>query len=373
MNTLSELSVDTPLVELCGVSKSYDGVSDAVAGLDLTVRRGEFLTLLGPSGSGKTTTLMMLAGFEEASAGDIRLAGQSLMRKPPHRRNMGVVFQNYALFPHMTVAENLSFPLSVRGIRGAPAKERVGKALALVNLDGLGGRRINQLSGGQQQRVALARALIFDPDLVLMDEPLGALDRQLREKLQVEIKHIQRQTGVTVIYVTHDQSEALALSDRIAVFAGGRLQQLGSPRAIYDTPANAFVAGFIGENNAIDGTVMERAGDRCTVKLDGGGMVFARAMNDVGPGDRATVTIRPEHIATDDDAAALPNRLTATIDDRIYHGDHSKIYASLPGGARVTIRSPRARGGDRIDIGWAIDRSFAFAAGDTARVRGGGA
>jgi putative spermidine/putrescine transport system ATP-binding protein len=371
VNTLADLSADTPLVELCGVSKSYDGVSDAVANLDLTVRRGEFLTLLGPSGSGKTTTLMMLAGFEEASAGDIRLAGQSLMRKPPHRRNMGIVFQNYALFPHMTVAENLSFPLSVRGIRGAGATERVGKALTLVNLDGLGGRRINQLSGGQQQRVALARALIFDPDLVLMDEPLGALDRQLREKLQVEIKHIQRQTGVTVIYVTHDQSEALALSDRIAVFAGGRLQQLGSPRAIYDTPVNAFVAGFIGENNAIGGTVMERVGDRCTIKLNGGGMVFARAMNDVGPGDHTIVTIRPEDIMIDDDAAALPNRLTATIDDRIYHGDHSKIYASLPGGARVTIRSPGARGGDRVEIGWAIDRSFAFATSDTARVQRG--
>jgi putative spermidine/putrescine transport system ATP-binding protein len=357
-------AVAPALVEISGVGKTYDGTNWAVADLDLTVRRGEFLTLLGPSGSGKTTTLMMLAGFERVSRGDIRLGGTSLADKPPHRRNMGVVFQNYALFPHMSVARNLAFPLAVRGIRGTEANARIAQALTLVNLEGMGDRRINTISGGQQQRVALARALIFDPDVVLMDEPLGALDRQLREKLQVEIKQIQRRTGVTVIYVTHDQAEALAMSDRIAVFAGGRLQQVDTPRAIYDRPANAFVAGFIGENNRLDGIVVERNDDRCTVEIVGGAKVHARASNGLAAGDHAIVTVRPEAVQTGQDAGALANRFNAIVEDRIYLGDHTRIYARLPGGGQVTARSPGAVRDDRIALGWTVDSAFAFAQKD---------
>ena len=357
-------AVAPALVEISGVGKTYDGTHWAVTDLDLTVRRGEFLTLLGPSGSGKTTTLMMLAGFERISRGDIRLDGASLADKPPHRRNMGVVFQNYALFPHMSIARNLAFPLVVRGVRGTEANARVEQALALVNLEGMGDRRINTISGGQQQRVALARALIFDPDVVLMDEPLGALDRQLREKLQVEIKQIQRRTGITVVYVTHDQAEALAMSDRIAVFAGGRLQQVDTPRAIYDSPANAFVAGFIGENNRLDGVVIERSDDRCTVEIAGGAKARARASNGLAAGDRAIVTVRPEAVQTGRDAGTLANRFDAVIEDRLYLGDHTRIYARLPGGGQVTARSPGAVRDDRIALGWTVDSAFAFAQKD---------
>ncbi|VFT47531.1 ABC transporter ATP-binding protein [Pseudomonas aeruginosa] len=210
------------LVSFRGVQKSYDGETLIVKDLNLDIRKGEFLTLLGPSGSGKTTSLMMLAGFETPTAGEILLAGRSINNVPPHKRDIGMVFQNYALFPHMTVAENLAFPLSVRGMSKTDVKERVKRALSMVQLDAFAGRYPAQLSGGQQQRVALARALVFEPQLVLMDEPLGALDKQLREHMQMEIKHLHQRLGVTVVYVTHDQGEALTMSDRVAVFHQGR-------------------------------------------------------------------------------------------------------------------------------------------------------
>lgn len=355
-------SARAPLVEFRAVSKGYDRAANVVDGLDLAIRRGEFLTLLGPSGSGKTTTLMMLAGFEEPDAGEIFLAGHALAGVPPHKRNMGVVFQNYALFPHMTVAENLAFPLQVRRVRGKAARERVEQALDLVNLPGFGQRRVNEISGGQQQRVALARALIFDPDLVLMDEPLGALDRHLREKLQGEIKQIQHRTGVTVVYVTHDQSEALALSDRIAVFAQGRIQQLDTPSAIYDRPANAFVASFVGDNNCLEGVVVERgAADHCMIGIGGKDMVSARAASDMAIGDRVVVTIRPEHLHIGHPGAPAPLNLFSTrIEDRIYHGDHSRLRVRLPGGAALTVRLPAMPDGDRITLGWSAEHCCAF-------------
>src|SRR5262245_1968154 len=253
---MSSPNGDHAFVRFAGVEKSYDGTTPVVAGLDLAIRKGEFLTLLGPSGSGKTTTLMMLAGFEQPTAGDIRFNGQSLTTLPPHKRGLGFVFQNYALFPHMTVAENLAFPLEVRKMGRGEIRDRVAKALAMVELSGFEKRKPQQLSGGQQQRVAVARALVFDPELVLMDEPLGALDKHLREQMQYELKRLHRELGVTIVYVTHDQGEALTLSDRIAVFHDGVIQQLDSPKVIYDAPANAFVAGFIGENNALPGKII---------------------------------------------------------------------------------------------------------------------
>ncbi len=358
-----------PLVEFRGVEKRYAGSgSPAVTNLDLVVERGEFLTLLGPSGSGKTTTLMMLAGFETPTSGAILLNGKSLADRPPYRRNMGVVFQNYALFPHMSVADNIAFPLRVRGIRGAEATAKVADVLALVQLGGLGDRRPDALSGGQRQRVALARALIFEPDLVLMDEPLGALDRQLREHLQVEIKRIQRTLGLSIIYVTHDQDEALAMSDRIAVFAGGSVQQIDRPAAIYDRPANAFVAGFVGENNMLNGVVTMRHDDQCAIQLSGGQIVRATATGKIAPGDRVVATIRPEHVETDV-APPCCNAIDARIEEVAYHGDHSRIRAKLEGGGSFLIKAATVSGfaiNQRLPVGWCTDRCFAFPAEDLA-------
>ncbi len=357
-----------PLVEFRGVEKHYPGGGRAaVSDLDLTIERGEFLTLLGPSGSGKTTTLMMLAGFETPGAGDILLNGRSLAALPPYKRNMGVVFQNYALFPHMSIAENLAFPLGVRGIRGSEATAKVEQALALVKLDGLAARRPDALSGGQRQRVALARALIFEPDLILMDEPLGALDRQLREHLQAEIKRIQRTLDLTILYVTHDQSEALTLSDRIAVFADGKIQQVGSPEQIYERPANIFVAGFVGENNMLTGTVLANEGEQCAIILRGGQIVRAIAAGPVALGNEVVVTIRPEHVETGQHPPACCNAFEARIDELIYHGDHNRVRAELRGGDTLFIRTsshdPLAVA-DHLPIGWCADRCIAFPTGE---------
>ena len=244
-----------PIVAFRGVEKTYDGRVNVVDNLNLDIERGEFLTLLGPSGSGKTTTLMMLAGFEAPTAGDILLAGRSLASVPAHKRSMGMVFQNYALFPHMTVAQNLAYPLKRRGAGRQAIAEAIRRAVDMVKLTGLEERYPAQLSGGQQQRVAVARALIFQPDLVLMDEPLGALDKNLREQMQLELKHLHGQLGTTVVYVTHDQSEALTMSNRVAVFHEGIVQQLDTPEALYEEPTNSFVANFLGENNALAGRV----------------------------------------------------------------------------------------------------------------------
>ncbi|HOV04672.1 MAG TPA: polyamine ABC transporter ATP-binding protein, partial [Kaistiaceae bacterium] len=263
------------IVRFDKVDKSYDGRLLVVQGLDLDILRGEFLTLLGPSGSGKTTTLMMLAGFEAPTRGSILLEGADITRTPPHRRGLGMVFQNYALFPHMTVAENLAFPLEVRRVGRAETEAAVARALDMVRLTGYGERRPIQLSGGQQQRVALARALVFEPKLVLMDEPLGALDKQLREHMQYEIKHIHERLGVTVVYVTHDQEEALTMSDRVAVFNDGRIQQIDAPRTIYEHPDTAFVAQFIGENNRIEGKVAMISEGLAEVVLADGARVVA--------------------------------------------------------------------------------------------------
>ncbi len=235
-------SATDAFVEFERVQKSYDGETLVVKDLNLSMPRGEFLTMLGPSGSGKTTCLMMLAGFETATHGDIRLAGKPINNIPPHKRGIGMVFQNYALFPHMTVAENLAFPLEVRGMNASDREKKIKRALDMVQMGAFGGRRPAQLSGGQQQRVALARALVFEPELVLMDEPLGALDKQLREHMQFEITRLAHELGITTVYVTHDQTEALTMSDRVAVFDDGRIQQLAPPDELYEAPQNSFVA-----------------------------------------------------------------------------------------------------------------------------------
>lgn len=346
------------LVEFDGVSKTYDGVSLAVDNLTLSIAKGEFLTLLGPSGSGKTTALMMLAGFETPTSGEIRLAGRSVRKIPPHHRNIGMVFQNYALFPHMTVVENVGFPLKVRRAGTAQIRRKVADALALVGLSSFAERRPSELSGGQQQRVALSRALVFEPDIVLMDEPLGALDKQLRERLQLEIKRIHAQLGLTVIYVTHDQSEALTLSDRIAVFSDGSVQQVASPADIYERPETSFVAQFIGESNRLDGTVVERNGNLCRVKVDGGLSILALNVKTGGQDSRTTLSIRPERIHLRPGTDDCENRITAVVQDLIYHGDHLRARLRIAGEREFEVKAANSsRGinltsGETVEIGW---------------------
>jgi putative spermidine/putrescine transport system ATP-binding protein len=324
------------VVEFDRVAKTYDGRSRVVDDLNLSIKRGEFLSLLGPSGSGKTTTLMMLAGFETPTAGEIRLNGRALNHVPPYRRDIGMVFQNYALFPHLSVEENVAFPLSVRNVPKAERAARIKRALDMVRLAGMEGRRPGQLSGGQQQRVAVARALVFEPRVVLMDEPLGALDRQLREQMQLEIRYLHQRLDVTMVYVTHDQGEALTMSDRIAVFSQGRVQQLADPRTLYEQPANLFVAGFIGENNRLPGTCItgDRDGDGISVRLSGGEVIRAAA-GSVRPGQSCVVSLRPERIVAragsleGNAAAAGSNSVAAMLAETIYLGDHVRLRLKL--------------------------------------------
>ena len=279
-----------PLVRFTGVQKTYDGVQLVVKQLDLDIRRGEFLTLLGPSGSGKTTTLMMLAGFESPTAGEILLDGKPITRTPPHKRNFGMVFQNYALFPHLSIAQNVAYPLTVRKVPKTEIAQRVTRALDMVRLKNMDDRLPGQLSGGQQQRVALARALVFQPQLVLMDEPLGALDKQLREHMQIELKELHRQLGVTFVYVTHDQGEALTMSDRVAVFNDGVIQQLDAVDRMYEAPANGFVASFIGDSTMLRGTVratqVDGQAERCGVVLSDGRVLTGLNVNGAAGGCR---------------------------------------------------------------------------------------
>ena len=283
-----------PLLSLSSVVKRYDTVL-AVAGVDLSVRDGEILTILGPSGSGKTTLLKMVAGFEQPDEGRIRLGERDITEATPASRGIGMVFQNYALFPHMAVAENVAFPLEMRRMGQAQIKERVARALALVGLAGYEKRYPRQLSGGQQQRVALARAVVFEPPILLLDEPFGALDRKLREQMQLEVKRLQRQLGITALFVTHDQEEALVLSDRIAVMNSGRVEQIGTPFEIYAQPVNRFVADFIGEFEPLSArTVSAMAQDRLTAGIESGLTITAQTAAPRPVGSTVGIVVRPE-------------------------------------------------------------------------------
>ncbi|MFK7859804.1 MAG: ABC transporter ATP-binding protein [Granulosicoccus sp.] len=343
------------------VQKSYDGVVLVVKDLNLDIAPGEFVTMLGPSGSGKTTCLMMLAGFEPATHGEIFLNDKPINNVPPRKRGIGMVFQNYALFPHMSVAENLAFPLEIRKMGKSERDEKVKRALDMVELGAFGNRRPAQLSGGQQQRVAVARALVFDPDLVLMDEPLGALDKQLREQMQYEIKHIHESLGVSVVYVTHDQTEALTMSDRVAVFQDGVIQQLSSPDALYESPQNSFVAQFIGENNKLSGIVTHINGDHCAMTLDDGSQVTAEAVNIGDVGTRATISLRPERIELTP-SESRENILEGKVNEVLYLGDHLRIVMSVAGNDEFIVkipnggRQPAPIEGQNYKLGWsAVD------------------
>ena len=346
---MSTVSKEDGFVVFDHVQKSYDGESLVVKDLNLYIGRGEFLTMLGPSGSGKTTCLMMLAGFETATHGDILLGGKPINNIPPHKRGIGMVFQNYALFPHMTVAENLSFPLEVRGQGKSEREANVKKALDMVQMGEFGSRRPAQLSGGQQQRIALARALVFEPELVLMDEPLGALDKQLREHMQYEIKHIHERLGVTVVYVTHDQSEALTMSDRVAVFDDGIIQQLASPEDLYERPENAFVARFIGENNTLEAKILSIKDGIAAVDYGGGVKGEALAINCGDAGTTTTLSIRPERVDIGEKSG--PNAVEATVQELIYLGDHIRCRMNVLGNDEFVVKVPNAAGHKHLVVG----------------------
>ena len=358
------MSAAGPIVRFVGIGKTYDGVARVVDALDLDILRGEFLTLLGPSGSGKTTTLMLLAGFETPTAGEILLEGKPLSRVPPYQRNIGMVFQNYALFPHMTIAENIGFPLSVRGVPAEDLARKVERALDMVQLGGFGRRRPAQLSGGQQQRVAVARALVFEPKLILMDEPLGALDKQLREQMQLEIRRLHQRLSVTMVYVTHDQSEALTMSDRIAVFHRGRIQQLDTPEQMYEYPKNAFVARFIGESNRLDGSLEKVAEGRCTVRTAAGDTrVDGTLVEPVRNGDAVCVSLRPERVqirAAGNTIDGRPGcRLAGALREIIYLGDHVRARVELPGSEEFMVKRPISEAHALPDIGAAVEMLWA--------------
>ncbi len=353
---------DKPLVRFVEIQKSYDGEILVVKNLNLDVAEGEFLTMLGPSGSGKTTCLMMLAGFEPATHGEIYLKDQGINKVPPHKRGIGMVFQNYALFPHMTVAENLAFPLEVRKMDKSEREQRVNRALDMVQLGPFGDRRPAQLSGGQQQRVAVARSLVFDPDLVLMDEPLGALDKNLREQMQYEIKHIHENLGLTVVYVTHDQSEALTMSNRIAVFDDGIIQQCAPPAVLYEEPVNAFCANFIGENNRFLGKVVEDLGDSVRVDIDGcDAVIHALKVNVGGMGERSTLSLRPERVVVAPKEGSMSNIFDAKAEELIYLGDHIRTRFTVCGHDDFIVKIPNSAGlahlqkGETVKIGWNME------------------
>lgn len=356
-NDLSEQALP---ISINGLTKRY-GDLYALDTVDLDIKSGEFLTLLGPSGSGKTTLLMAIAGFNRPDAGSIRFGNTEMILTPPHKREVGMVFQSYALFPHMTVAQNIAFPLKLRGVKPQEADARVDEALHTVQLAGLGDRSIDQLSGGQRQRVALARAFVFRPRILLMDEPLSALDKKLRERMQIELKQLHRQLGVTTVYVTHDQREALTMSDRIAVINDGKLMQLDTPEAIYNRPVNAFVADFIGESTQLP------------LQLAANGILEFQNQEIVEVPEHPQVqsqrephawslVVRPERLfITDDHAVATPETivLDGTVRESVFQGESAFVLLELGDGTEFSLRAgggtgsraQRLSSGERIKIG----------------------
>jgi putative spermidine/putrescine transport system ATP-binding protein/mannopine transport system ATP-binding protein len=345
-------------VKISHLHKSFGSVV-AVKDVSIEVSPGEFLALLGPSGSGKTTLLMAVSGFDFPDSGQIEIGGEDVTWTAPNKRDLGMVFQRYTLFPHMSVLDNIAFPLRMRKIGRAERRQRAQAALKTVRLEGYGDRMPAQLSGGQQQRVALARAIVYNPKVLLMDEPLSALDKKLREEMQVEIKHLQRELGITVIFVTHDQTEALTMADRIAVLNFGELQQVGSPKELYERPASAFVAGFIGETNfwPARAKVDAAAGTEAEVELDGGDSARVLAVHALRRGQAAQVAIRPEHIKL------APTGIGATVEDAIYAGSITTLLARTRGPTlRVRLETPDATAVGTVAVGWEARNARAYAA-----------
>ena len=359
------MSEKDSFVKFDKVDKSYDGEILVVKDLNLDVSKGEFLTMLGPSGSGKTTVLMMLAGFETPTSGEIYLDGNPISSIPPNKRGIGMVFQNYALFPHMTVKENLAFPLEVRKMQKPEIEEKVSNALSMVELQDFGSRMPLQLSGGQQQRVALARSLVFEPRLILMDEPLGALDKNLREQMQYEIKHIHERIGITVVYVTHDQSEALTMSNRIAVFNDGKIQQISTPDVLYEKPDSSFVAQFIGENNQLKGKVKSINGSSCIITSESGDDINALKVNVNNVGDVSTISLRHERVAINS-TEKFENVFEAKVKELIYLGDHIRTRVEVCGNDQFIVKVPNSykdsnlKEGSTVKLSWKASDSRAL-------------
>ncbi|ARP76621.1 MULTISPECIES: ABC transporter ATP-binding protein [Bordetella] len=316
---------DTRILEISGVTKTF-GPTTALAGIDLDVREGEFLTLLGPSGCGKTTLIRIIAGFEAPTAGDVRIDGRSIVAAPPYRRPLGMVFQSLALFPHLNVAENIGYGLKIRRVPPARRQAKVAQALEMVGLAGYGERYIGQISGGQKQRVALARAIVTEPRVLLLDEPLGALDMKIRRQMQTELKQIQESLGTTFIFVTHDQEEALTMSDRIAVFRNGAIEQVDTPAAIYERPATRFVAEFVGDTNFLEGTVDRQAGGAPRVRLADWDCSLQPPAAQWAEGARVGVSLRPQHLRI---AALEQGRLRATVLRRVYAGQNTRLWLAV--------------------------------------------
>lgn len=344
-------------LSLMHLTKRYGGVS-AVEDFSLEVKPGEFVTLLGPSGSGKTTTLMMLAGFVDPTSGDILIGGERMNDRPPFVRNLGIVFQNYALFPHLSVGENVAFPLRMRRLPRSVIAKKVEEALRLVHLGGFESRRPRQLSGGQQQRVALARAIVFDPAVLLMDEPLGALDRLLRDQMQTEIKRLHRELTKTVVYVTHDQEEALALSDRIVVMNRGRIEQIGAPHEIYEEPRSEFVATFLGESNILEGQVVGPADEHGYPVRVRERLLHVGQGNHFCIGAKVRIILRPERLMLLRPASPRCGEeiYPATVEEVVYQGKLRKLVLSAEGlGTLVAtelVTAGDVRKGERLDVSW---------------------
>ncbi len=353
---------EVPAVELIGVSKRFDEVL-AVDDVSLRIRQNEFFSILGPSGCGKTTIMRMIAGFEVPSVGEVRLMNEDQGGKPPNLRNLNMVFQNYAIFPHLDVHENVAFELKVRRWPKADIEPRVTEALRLVRLTGFERRKPSQLSGGQRQRVALARALVGRPAVLLLDEPLGALDQKLRKEMQIELKRLQREVGITFVYVTHDQEEALTMSDRIAVMNAGRVLQADTPRALYELPATRFVADFIGASNLVEGHLAASDHDLAEVEIDGVGTVRCAPNPEAQVGDEVTIAIRPERLRLARGPAANgENHLRGTVRDVVFVGNDTQYFVTLGNGQDITVREQNAapsltddvRPGQPVDVAWAV-------------------
>lgn len=332
-------------VDVRDAVKRY-GEFTALKKVSLSIRDNEFFTLLGPSGCGKTTLLRMIAGFEDVTAGEIFLYGEEIENLPPYKRSVNTVFQNYALFPHMTILENVGFGLEMLGKSKKEAMGRAGEMLELVQLSQFSGRKPSQLSGGQQQRVALARALAPSPKVLLLDEPLSALDLKLRKAMQIELKHIQRETGITFIFVTHDQEEALTMSDRIAVMSAGELQQLGAPRDIYERPRNMFVADFIGDTNLLEVSVKSVDQGRATCRTDGGHVLVCESVEGVGEGARGHISIRPERLVLTSEMSGQ-NSIKAQVKENIFIGTDISTILVLDNGPQLTVRTSNSNRGSK--------------------------
>ena len=360
----------TPFLHINGIRKTY-GTVVASDHVELTISEGEFMTFLGPSGSGNSTTLYILAGFQDPTAGDIRLRGQSILQTPSHKRNIGMVFQRYTLFPHLTVGENVAFPLRVRRMGQSEIASKVKRALALVRLDGFEDRMPAKMSGGQQQRVALARALVYDPPVLLMDEPLSALDKKLREEIQFEIRRIHQETGVTILYVTHDQEEALRLSDRIAIFNKGKIEQVGTGPELYANPATHFVAEFIGDSAFLAGEIAGVSGNRAGLRFADGTVVAEVPLHGTGHnGQAANLMLRPERIELSPEAGRQGASLPVTVEDMTFLGNNTTVSARTGWGGALTVRlnfghplAGRIARGDKLHVRWTPDAAHAFVKG----------